>query len=139
MRFMIIRKADAETEAGAAPSAELAKAMMDHHEQSARSGMILGGDGLHPSSRGARVKFSRGKPTVTDGPFAETKELIAGYTLIEAPSLEAAIAWAKTWPPLDAGGEVELEVRQVYELDELGDAFAAPELKAQHDRIFPRP
>src|SRR5689334_10369573 len=101
MRFMIIRKGDAETEAGVAPTAELAQAMMDYHEEMGRSLTILGGDGLQPTSKGARLKFRKGKPVVTDGPFAESKEVLAGYTLVEAESLAEVVAWAKKWPPLD--------------------------------------
>ena len=123
MKFMIIRKADAETETGAKPPEAVAEAMRAYHAELARAGVAITGDGLAPTSRGARVKFSRGKPLVTDGPFAETKEIIAGYAMIEAPSLEAALEWAKKWPQLCGDGEVELEVRQVYEPDELGWAF----------------
>jgi hypothetical protein len=120
MRFMIIRKADKDTEAGLMPSEELIAAMARYHEELANAGVLLGGDGLHPSARGARVKFSKGKPKVTDGPFTETKELIAGFSLIDVASKEEAIEWVKRWPPLDGGGEVEIEIRQVYELSELG-------------------
>jgi hypothetical protein len=135
MRFMIIRKGDAETEAGVAPSRELATAMMEYHEEMAQAGMVLGGDGLQPTSKGARIKFSGGKPMVIDGPFAETKEVIAGYTLVQADSLAQVIAWARRWPPLDGHGEVELEIRQVYEIEDFGDAFS-PELRDQADRIL---
>jgi len=134
MRFMIIRKGDAETEAGVMPSRELAQAMMDHHEEMGRHLKILGGDGLHPTSKGAKVKFTKGFPKVLDGPFAETKEVIAGYTLVEAPSLEAVLEWAKKWPPLDANGEVELEIRRIYELEDFGDVFTG-ELRAQTERV----
>ncbi|MBI1197509.1 MAG: YciI family protein [Phenylobacterium sp.] len=135
MRFMIIRKADAETEAGVAPSRELAQAMMDHHEAMGRELTILGGDGLQPTARGARVKFSGGKPMVIDGPFAETKELIAGFTLVEADSLDDVLKWARLWPALDGHGEVELEVRQIYEFEDLGDAFS-PELRDHAERLM---
>lgn len=136
MRFMIIRKGDAETEAGVMPTAELARQMMDYHEEMGRHLTILGGDGLQPTSKGAKVKFNKGKPLVIDGPFTETKELIAGYTLVEANSLAEVLEWAKRWPCLDADGNVELEIRQVYELDDLGDAFADPSLKADAERIL---
>jgi hypothetical protein len=96
----------------------------------ANAGVLLGGEGLHPSSKGSRVKFSGGKPSVVDGPFAESKELIAGYSLIQVNSLEEAVAWAKRWPPLDANGELELEVRQVFEAEDFGAEFT-PELRAQ--------
>ncbi|HEX7943895.1 MAG TPA: YciI family protein [Phenylobacterium sp.] len=135
MRFMIIRKGDAETEAGVAPTAELAQAMMDYHEEMGRSLTILGGDGLQPTSKGARLKFRKGKPVVTDGPFAESKEVLAGYTLVEAESLAEVVAWAKKWPPLDGHGEVELEIRQLYEIADFGDAFS-PELAADAVRIL---
>lgn len=135
MRFMIIRKADANTEAGVMPTAELAKAMMDYSEAMGRELKILGGDGLKPTTKGARVKFNRGKPLVTDGPFTETKELIAGYTLVEAPSLEAVLAWAKRWPAVGLEADVELEIRQLYEIDDFGDAFTG-EAREQHARIF---
>lgn len=135
MRFMIIRKGDAQTEAGAMPSRELAEAMMSYHEEMARELRILAGDGLHPTSKGAKVKFRRGKPMVVDGPFTETKEVIAGYTMVEADSLEQVLAWAKRWPPLDGDGEVELEIRRVFEMDEFGDVFTG-ELRDQAERIM---
>ncbi len=120
MRFMIIRKADAntESEADAIPSTELMDAMAAYNMEMIKAGVFLGGDGLQPSAKGARVKISRdgGKPVVTDGPFAETKELVAGFTMIRADSLEQALDWVKRWPKED--GPVELEVRQVYEFDD---------------------
>ena len=125
MRFMIIRKGDAETEAGTMPSPELAQAMMDHHEEMGRHLKILAGDGLHPTSRGAKVKFAKGRPKVLDGPFTETKELIAGFTMVEADSLEQVLEWARRWPAIGLEANVELEIRQVYEHAELGDAFTA--------------
>jgi hypothetical protein len=136
MRFMIIRKADQETEFGDdMPTPELAQAMIDYHEEMGRDLKVLDGNGLHPSRRdAARVRFNKGKPLVTDGPFAETKELIAGYTMVEAPSLAAVVEWAKKWPALDAGGHVELEIRRVYEVEELG-VFEG-ELREAHDRVL---
>ncbi|WP_020180847.1 YciI family protein [Methylopila sp. M107] len=120
MRFMIIRKADAATEAETdpAPSVELMDAMAAYNMEMIKAGVFLGGDGLQPSRKGARVKVSRegGKPVVTDGPFTETKELIAGFTMIQAASFEEALDWVKRWPPED--GPVELELRQVYEFDD---------------------
>jgi hypothetical protein len=117
MRFMIIRKADQESESETSPvsTQELLEAMMKYNEEMARAGVLLDGMGLQPSRKGARLKFSGGKPTVIDGPFAEAKELVAGFTLIQVKSREEAIEWAKRWPPLDGNGEVELELRQVYE------------------------
>ena len=120
MRFMIIRRADKETESGVMPSEELLAAMANYNEQLVKAGVMLQGDGLHPSSKGARVKFSRGTPHVIDGPFSEAKELIAGFTMIEVRSREEAIEWVKRWPALDGGGEVEIEIRQVFELSDFG-------------------
>ncbi len=123
MRFMIIRKADPSTEAGAKPNQALVDAMMKYNEEMILAGVMLGGDGLKPSDRGARVKFRHGTPTVMDGPFAEAKELIAGYTLIQAASREEALEWVKRWPVEDADGNVELELRELYEADDFGDEF----------------
>lgn len=120
MRFMIIRKADAETEAGMMPGEELISAMARYNEELVNAGIMVGGDGLQPSSRGARIRFSDGKPTVVDGPFTEAKELIAGYTLIEVGSREEAIEVARRWPTIDGHGNVELEIRQLYELSDFG-------------------
>ena len=131
MRFMIIRKADAETEAGVMPGTALIEQMTEYNEKLNRAGVLVGGDGLHPSARGARVKFNAGKPTVLDGPFAEAKELIAGYTLIETASREEAIEWLRQWPPLDGHGYVELELRQIFAAEDFGDAFT-PELQERH-------
>jgi len=130
MRFMIIRKADAQTEAWAKPSTALVDAMMAYNEEMIRAGVMLGGDGLKPSSRGARIKFSKGKPKVTDGPFAEAKELVAGYTIIQVASREEALGWVKRWPVEDGDGEVELELRELYEADDFGDE-ATPAIQRQ--------
>lgn len=134
MRFMIIRKADQETEAGVMPGEELLTVMTQYMEEMGKAGVLVAGEGLHPSVKGARVKFSRGKPTVTDGPFTETKELIAGYSIIDVKSREEAIEWAKRWPPLDAHGELELEIRQIFEADDFGEAFT-PELREKEERL----
>lgn len=131
MRFMVIRKADAETEAGVMPTAELIADMTRFHEEAAKAGIVVAGSGLWPSSRGAKVKFRNGKPAVIDGPFAESKELIAGYTIIEVPSREAAIEWVKGWPALDGHGNVEIEIRQLYANDDFGDAYT--EAMARND------
>ena len=125
MRFMIIRKADEQTEAGVLPNAEQLASMNEYVDGLLKAGVMLAGDGLMASSRGARVKFSGGKPRVIDGPFAETKELIAGYMLIDVKSREEAIEWARRWPAWDSGGEVELEVRKVLEAEDLGDESSA--------------
>ncbi len=122
MRFMIIRKADPETEAGAMPSEELITAMARYNEELVNAGVMVGGDGLQPSAKGARIKFSGGEPTVIDGPFTEAKELVAGFTLIEVASREEAIEWMKRWPTIDGHGNVQLELRQVYELSDFGES-----------------
>ena len=121
MRFMIIRRADAETEAGAMPSEQLIVDMARYMDEMAQAGILLGGDGLKPTSQGAMVRFRRGTPTVTDGPFTEAKELIAGYTLIDVPSRDDAIAWLRRWPTSDGDGNVDLELRPLYELSDFGD------------------
>ena len=123
MRFMIIRKADENTEAGAMPTEALVTAMMKYNEEMINAGVMVGGDGLKPTSRGARIKFHGGRPTVVDGPFAEAKELIAGYTLIQVGSREEALEWVKRWPVEDGDGEVELELRELYESDDFGEEF----------------
>ena len=134
MRFMIIRKADRNTEAGVMPSRELLAAMGRFHEEMAKAGILLAGDGLHPTARGAKVKFHDGKPTVTDGPFAETKEVIAGYSMIQVRTRAEALEWVKRWPPLDADGEAELELRQVFEASDFGPEFT-PDLRAREERV----
>jgi hypothetical protein len=134
MRFMIIRKADKDTEAGVMPGQELLAAMMKYNEEMVKAGVMLAGEGLHPTSKGARVKFKDGRPIVTDGPFAEAKEVIAGFTMIQAGSREEALEWVKRWPPLDGDGEVELELRQVFEADDFGAEFT-PELRQQEERL----
>jgi hypothetical protein len=120
MRFMVIRKADPQTEAGVMPSAELIDAMQSYNEEMVRAGVMLAGDGLRPSRDGAKVKFHRGKPTITDGPFAESKELVAGYSIIQVSSKAEALEWLRKWPALDGDGEVELELRQLYEAEDFG-------------------
>jgi hypothetical protein len=134
MRFMIIRKADKDTEAGKLPDEALLGAMMRYNEEMVKAGVMLAGDGLQPSSKGARVKFKGGKPTVIDGPFAETKELIAGFSMIRVKSREEAIEWLKRWPTEDANGEVELELRQVYEAEDFGEEFT-PELRRHEEML----
>lgn len=138
MRFVIFRKADAETEAETGPAVNIDEAliaqMMAYNEELAKAGVLIGGDGLMPSARGVKVKFTDGKPKVIDGPFAEAKELVAGYTLIQVASREEAIEWLKKWPPLDGHGNVELELRQIYEPEDFGAGFT-PELREQNDRV----
>ena len=132
MRFMILRKADKETEAGVLPSQALLAAMSRYHEDLVRAGVLLAADGLQASAKGARVTFSGGKAAITDGPFAETKELIAGFTMIQARSMAEAIEWVKRWPSLDGDGEVAIEVRQVYEMEDFGPEFT-PALREHED------
>ncbi|CAM3369124.1 YciI family protein [Corallococcus sp. ZKHCc1 1396] len=134
MRFMIIRKADKATEAGTLPDEKLLAAMGAYNEEMVKAGVMLQGEGLQPSAKGARVKFTNGKPTITDGPFTETKELIAGFTLIQVKSRQEALEWLKRWPALDGGGNVELELRQVFEDEDFGSEFT-PELREQEARM----
>jgi hypothetical protein len=133
MRFMVIVKADKNSEAGAMPSEELLAAMGKYNEELVNAGVMLAGEGLHPSSKGARVRFSGSNRTVIDGPFTETKELIAGFWIFQVKSLEEAIEWVKRCPnPLE--GESEIEIRQVFEAEDFGAEFT-PELREQEDRI----
>jgi hypothetical protein len=133
MRFMIIVKADKNSEAGIMPSQELLTEMGQYNEELARAGILLAGEGLHPSSKGARVKFSGPQRIVTDGPFAETKELIAGFWLWQVQSTDEAIAWVKRCPmPRDT--ETEIEIRQVFEAEDFGPEFT-PELREQEARL----
>lgn len=119
MRFMMLLKATDESEAGVMPSQELLAAMAAYINEMLKAGVLLAGDGLKASSKGARVKFSRGQRTVIDGPFTETKELIAGYWLIQARSLEEAVEWARRCPePMGEGVESVIEIRQVFEESE---------------------
>ncbi len=134
MRFMIIVKASKGSEAGAMPSQQLLTEMGKYNEELVQAGILLAGDGLHPSSKGARVKFSRTKRTVINGPFAETKELIAGYWLWQVKSKEEAIAWVKRCPNPMPGEESEIEIRQVFEAEDFGVEFT-PELREQEERI----
>ena len=135
MRFMIIRKADKETEAGALPTTQLMTDMLNYNQELANAGMLLDGMGLQPTSKGFRVKFSSGKPKVTDGPFTEAKELIAGFTLVQAKSKEEVLEWVKRWPASDANGNAELEVRQVYEAEDFGPEFT-PEMQAHEELLL---
>jgi hypothetical protein len=121
MRFMVIRKADRDTEAGMAPSEALLTAMLSYNDEMIKAGVMIEGAGLQRSEKGARISFSGGKPTVVDGPFAETKELIAGYSIIDVKSKDEAIAWIKRWPQLDGGGNVQLELRQLFSPEDFGE------------------
>lgn len=136
MRFMVIVKATKDSEAGVMPSEQLLTEMGKYNEELVNAGILLAGDGLHPSSKGTRIKFSGNKRTVIDGPFAETKELIAGYWLWKCHSKEEAIEWAKRCPnPAGDGKEGELEIRHVFEADDFGAEFT-PELREQEQRVF---
>ena len=133
MRFMILVKADKTSEAGVLPDQKLLAEMGKYNEELAAAGVLLAGEGLHPSSKGARVRFSGSTRTVIDGPFAETKELIAGFWLWQVKSMEEAIAWVKRCPmPHDT--ETEIEIRQVFETEDFGAAFT-PELREQEERL----
>jgi len=133
VRFMMIVKASKESEAGVMPSEELLTAMGKYNEELAKAGALLAGEGLHPSSKGARVRFSGAERTVVNGPFAATEQLVAGFWLIQARSLQEAIDWAKRCPnPME--GESEIEIRQVFEAEDFGDALT-PELKQQEERL----
>ena len=133
MRVMVLVKATKESEAGQMPSQELLTEMGKFNEELVKAGVMLAGEGLHPSSKGVRVRFSGDKRTVTDGPFAETKELVAGYWLWQVRSMDEAIEWAKRCPnPMEQGGV--LEIRPVFEAEDFGDEFT-PELREQEDRL----
>jgi hypothetical protein len=134
MRFMIFRMADKDTEAGVMPKEELFAVMGNYMEEMHKAGIVRGGEGLKPTSKGVRLKFSKGKPKVIDGPFTESKELVAGYLIIEVPSREEAIRWMKRWPALDADGNVTLEIRQIYEAEDFGAEFT-PELREREERM----
>ena len=128
MRFMMIVKATKESEAGVMPSKELMDAMGRFNAEMAKAGVMLAGEGLQASSKGARVKFNGTKRTVVDGPFAETKELVAGFWLIQAPSLKDAIDWAKKSPNPFEHGESEIEIRPLYEMSDFADVLSPEEI-----------
>ena len=133
MRFMILLKADKTTESGALPDEKLLTDMGKYNEELVKAGIMLAGEGLHPSSKGARVRFSGSSRSVVDGPFAETKELLAGFWIFKVNSLQEAIDWVKKCPnPLQ--GEAEIEIRQIFEAEDFGDAFT-PELREQEKRM----
>ena len=134
MRFMVIVKATKDSEAGVLPSEGLLTAMGKYNEELAKAGILLAGEGLQPSSKGARVRFSGAKRTVIDGPFAETKELIAGFWLWKVKSKQEAIEWVKRCPnPMP--GDSEIEIRQVFEAEDFGEQ-CTPELKEQAERVY---
>ncbi len=131
MRFMMIVKANQESEAGVMPSEKELADMGAYNEEMVKAGVMLAGEGLHPSSKGARVRFSGGKPTVVDGPFTETKELVAGFWLIQVKSREEALEWARRVPFVDG----ELELRQVFETADFAASDPTGELMAQEERL----
>ena len=133
MRFMVIIKANAASEAGEMPSERLLTEMGRYNEELVKAGVLLAGEGLHPSSKGFRVRFDGNKRTVIDGPFGETKELIAGFWLIQVKSKEEAIEWVKRIPNPE-GEQSEVEIRQVFEAEDFGEAMT-PELRAQEARL----
>ena len=136
MRFMIIVKATEDSEAGKMPSVELMTAMGKFNEELVNAGVLLAGEGVHPSSKGARIRYDGATRTVTDGPFAETKELIAGFWLLQVKSKEEAIEWMKRCPnPFDVPSEIE--IRQVFEMEDFGEV-ATPELVAQEEALRAR-
>src|SRR6187402_3482530 len=133
MRFMVMVKASRETEQGIMPSTELLTAMGKYNEELVKAGIMLAGEGLQPSAKGARVRFSGDKRTVVDGPFAETKELVAGFWIFQVKSLAEAIEWVKRCPN-PTGEESEIEIRQIFEIEDFGDA-ATPEVREQEARL----
>ena len=134
MRFMIMVKASKDSEAGKMPSEELLAAMGKFNEELVKAGIMLAGEGLQPSSKGARVRFSGDRRIVTDGPFTETKELVAGFWLWQVKSKEEAIEWVKRCPNPMPGTEAEIEIRQVFEAEDFGAEFT-PELREQEERL----
>jgi len=134
MRFMVMVKATKESEAGVMPSEKLLTEMGKFNEELVKAGAMLAGEGLHPSSKGARIRFSGNKRTVIDGPFTETKELVAGFWLLQLKSKQEAIEWMKRCPNPFEDGESEIEIRQIFEAEDFGAEFT-PELRAQEDRI----
>lgn len=125
MRFMIMVKGNKDTESGVLPEEKLIAEMAEYHEELVRAGVLLDASGLQPTSKGARIRYGKGKRTVVDGPFTEAKEIIAGYTLIEVKSREEALEWAKRFPnPHGDDADAEIEIRQLYELDDFGPSAA---------------
>lgn len=135
MRFMVIVKADKNSEAGVLPDEKLLADMGKYNEELAKAGVLLAGEGLHPSSKGARVRFSGSKRTVIDGPFAETRELIAGFWIFKVQSLQEAIDWVKRSPNPFPGTESEIEIRRIFEAEDFGAEFT-PELREQEERVL---
>ena len=136
MRFMLLLKSNPETEAGALPDEQVLAEMGKYNEAMVDAGVMLAGEGLHPSAKGARVKLSSTSRTVSDGPFAESKELLAGFWIIKVASLVEAIEWVKRCPS-PRNGEAEIEIRQIFDAADFGDAFT-PELRAAEERLAER-
>jgi hypothetical protein len=134
MRVMVIVKATKNSEAGVLPSERLLAEMGRFNEELVGAGIMVAGEGLHPSSKGKRVRFSGGKRTVVDGPFAETKELVAGYWIWQVSSMEEALDWVQRCPDPMPGEEAEIEIRPLFEADDFGEEFT-PELRAQEERL----
>lgn len=134
MKVMVIVKASKDSEAGVMPSEELLTAMGNYNEELVKAGIMLAGDGLHPSAKGKRITFSGSKRSVVDGPFAETKELIAGYWIWQVRSLDEAVEWARRCPNPMPNAEGELELRPVFEAEDFGEEFT-PELRAREERL----
>lgn len=134
MRVMVIVKATKNSEAGVMPSEQLLADMGKFNEELVKAGIMVAGEGLHPSSKGKRVRFSGGKKTVIDGPFAETKEVIAGYWMWQGKSMEEAVEWVRRCPDPMPGEESEIEIRPVFEAEDFGEEFT-PELRAQEERL----
>lgn len=134
MHVMVIVKATKNSEAGILPTQEILARMGKYNEELVKAGVMVTGEGLHPSSKGKRLRFSSGKATIVDGPFAETKELVAGFSIWRVSSMEEAVAWAERWPDCAPGGDYELELRPIYDVDDFGEAFT-PELRAQKEHL----
>lgn len=134
MRFMAMVKADKDSEAGAMPSQQLLEEMTAYNEKLAKAGVLLAGEGLHPSTKGARVRFSGSERTVVDGPFPETKELIAGFWILQVKSKDEAIEWVKQCPNPMPGTESEIEIRQIFDADDFGAEFT-PELREREKAL----
>ena len=134
MRVMVIIKADKDSEAGVMPSEQLLTDMGNYNEELVKAGVMLAGEGLHPSSKGKRVRFSAGKATVIDGPFTEAKELIAGFWLWQVRSIEEAVEWVKRMPNPVNAPDAEVEIRPVFEAEDFGAEFT-PELREQEERL----
>ncbi|HET7277096.1 MAG TPA: YciI family protein [Dermatophilaceae bacterium] len=134
MRFMIIVKSNRDIEAGKMPTEAQLANMTAYNEEMLKAGVFLTGEGLHPTAKGARIRFREGEPIITDGPFAEAKEIIAGFTMIEVASKEEALEWIKKWPHTPEDGEFDLELRQVFAPEDFGEEYT-PELREREERM----